>query len=97
MIASSSGRERAISFLSVLREAGTLFFEDRAKRLSAGLAYYALFALVPTLLLSVGVAAAFVGREAASGELATQMSGVQASLDGLLIDRPRRNIVRRPR
>jgi len=29
--------------------------------------------------------------------VATQMSGVQASLDGLLIDRPRRNIVRRPR
>jgi len=29
--------------------------------------------------------------------VATQMSTVQASLDGLLIDRPRRNIVRRPR
>lgn len=53
-----------------------MYFEDRAKRLSAGLAYYALFALVPTLLMAVGVAAAFVGREAASGELAAQMSEV---------------------
>ena len=60
----------------MLREAATLFFEDRAKRLSAGLAYYAVFALVPTLLLSVGVAGAFVGREAATGELAEQMSDV---------------------
>ena len=59
----------------MLREAATLFFEYRAKRLSAGLAYYAVFALVPSLLLSVGVAAAFVGKEAATGELADRMSG----------------------
>ncbi len=26
----------------------------------------------------------------------TQLSGVQSSLDGLLVDRPRRNILRRP-
>ncbi len=29
--------------------------------------------------------------------LATQLSGVQSSLDGLMVDRPRRNILRRPR
>ena len=29
--------------------------------------------------------------------VATQMTAVQASLDGLLVDRPRRNIQRRPR
>ncbi len=29
--------------------------------------------------------------------VATALSGVQASLDGLLIDRPRRNILRRPK
>ncbi|MCP3910759.1 MAG: YihY/virulence factor BrkB family protein [Actinomycetia bacterium] len=68
-------RGRVGSALGVLGEAATLFFEDRAKRLSAGLAYYALFALVPSLLLSVGVAGAFVGKEAAAGELADQMSG----------------------
>lgn len=62
--------------VGVLRAAATLFFEDRAKRLSAGLAYYALFALVPSLLLAVGVAGAFVGKEAAAGELADQMSGI---------------------
>jgi hypothetical protein len=30
-------------------------------------------------------------------QLATQLSGVQSVLDGLLVDRPRRNILRRPR
>ena len=30
-------------------------------------------------------------------QIATQLSGVQAVLDGLLVDRPRRNILRRPR
>ncbi|MEX0585002.1 MAG: hypothetical protein WD176_00055 [Pirellulales bacterium] len=30
-------------------------------------------------------------------QVATQLSGVQAVLDGLLVDRPRRNILRRPR
>ena len=30
-------------------------------------------------------------------KLVTQLSSVQSSLDGLLVDRPRRNILRRPR
>jgi hypothetical protein len=30
-------------------------------------------------------------------QVATQLSGVQATLDGLMIDRPRRNILRRPK
>ena len=30
-------------------------------------------------------------------QIATQLAGVQSSLDGLLVDRPRRNIQRRPR
>ena len=29
--------------------------------------------------------------------LVTQLSSVQSSLDGMLVDRPRRNILRRPR
>jgi hypothetical protein len=30
-------------------------------------------------------------------QVATQLSGVQATLDGLMVDRPRRNILRRPK
>ena len=29
--------------------------------------------------------------------VATQLAGVQATLDGMLVDRPRRNILRRPK
>ncbi len=58
---------------SVLREAAGAFQEDRCRRLGAGLAYYALFALVPTLLLTAMIAATLVGREAVEGELADQL------------------------
>ncbi len=44
--------------------------------MSGGLAYYAIFALVPTLFLSVAIAAAFVGRDAATGELEEQLADV---------------------
>jgi membrane protein len=66
----------ARSFVAVLKDASVVFFEDRVRRLSAGLAYYALFALVPTVLLSATIAAAFVGRDAAAGELSEKLSGV---------------------
>jgi membrane protein len=69
-------RNPARPFVAILKDASLDFFEDRVRRLSAGLAYYALFALVPTLLLSASIAAAFVGREAAAGELGDQLSDV---------------------
>lgn len=62
--------------MAVLREAVDQYLANRVKRLSAGLAFYTLFALVPSLLLAIGVAGAFVGREAAAGELADRMEGV---------------------
>ena len=57
----------------ILRAAAREFAADRCRRLGAGLAYYALFALVPTLLLTAMIAAALVGREAVEGELAGQL------------------------
>lgn len=60
----------------VLRESLLFYRRDRAKRLSAGLAYYTLFALIPSLLFAVAIAAAFVGREAAAGGLEEQLTNV---------------------
>ena len=62
--------------VSVLRTAIDFFLEDRARRLSASLAYYTLFAFVPTLLLALAIAAAFVGKDAAAGELDEQLTAV---------------------
>jgi len=60
----------------VLRQAARAFRRDRARRLSAGLAYYSLFALVPTLMLAAAIAAAVVGREATEGGLSDRLDDV---------------------
>lgn len=69
-------RDRVPAAIDLFRRAVEEFLEDRAKRLSAGLAYYTLFAIVPTLLLAVAIAATFVGQEAAAGGLEEGMASV---------------------
>jgi membrane protein len=59
----------------LLRESATAFSEDRARRLSAGLAYYAVFALVPALLASAFIAAAIVGKDASEGTISDAVAG----------------------
>jgi membrane protein len=49
------------------------YSDDRIPRLSAALAYYALFALAPLLVIAVAVAGFLLGQQAASGELAKQL------------------------
>lgn len=63
--------------VTLFRESAVAFSEDRARRLSAGLAYYAVFALAPALMTSVFVAATLVGRDAAEG---TFSEGIEAAL-----------------
>lgn len=63
--------------VTLLRDSATAFSEHRARRLSAGLAYYAVFALVPALMTAVFIAAALVGREAAEGTLS---EGIEVAL-----------------
>jgi membrane protein len=69
-------RKGATDVLDVLKASASAFLTDRAKRLSAGLAFYALFALIPSVLLAVAIAAAFVGKEAAAGGLTDQLTDV---------------------
>ena len=66
-------RKLGVESRDVLRDSAREFAADRCRRLGAGLAYYALFAVVPTLLLTAVIAAAFVGQEAVEGELAEQL------------------------
>lgn len=49
---------------------------DRAVRLGASLAYYSLFALVPTLALAVSLASLFFGQEEVSGQLYSGIADV---------------------
>ena len=48
---------------------------DRAARLGAALAYYALFSLAPLLFILIGIAGAVYGEAAATGEIVQLISG----------------------
>ena len=72
--------------LRLLKETGLLikgavlgFIEDDALGRGAAIAYYALFMLVPVLLIVISVAAIAFGREAAEGSIVAQMSGLMGS------------------
>ena len=54
----------------------TEFFEDRAPRLGAALAFYTLFSIAPLLVISVAVASLFFGADAVQGQLKHQLIGI---------------------
>ena len=74
-----SAKVKVRSGASVLRTAINFFLEDRARRLSASLAYYTIFAFVPILSLALAIAAAFMGSTAAAGELDGQLTAIFGS------------------
>jgi membrane protein len=62
--------------IDMLRLAGGSFMRHRAQRLGAGLAYYSLFALVPTMFLALAIVAAVFGEEATEGRLVDRLDDV---------------------
>jgi membrane protein len=66
----------ASSAVAVFGAARRSFLGHRARRFGAGLAYYALFALIPTLFLAVTIAAALFGTEATEGRLVDRLDGI---------------------
>lgn len=61
---------------SLFKEAASEFFEDNAMRLSAALAYYAVFSLAPLLVILISIAGLFFGEDAARGQVAAQLQGL---------------------
>jgi membrane protein len=53
----------------LLTEALREWYEDRAPRLGAALAYYTVFALAPSLILIIAMAGLLLGQEAAQGQI----------------------------
>lgn len=53
--------------------------EDKAPRLGAALAYYAIFSLSPLLVVVISVAGIFFGEEAARGEISGQITRIVGS------------------
>ncbi len=61
------------SFWGVLRTAGSQWLEDRAPRMGAALAYYAVFSTAPLLIIAVAIVGSVFGHEAVEGRLADQL------------------------
>lgn len=57
----------------LLKETFASWNEDKAPRLAAALAYYTVFSLAPLVLLCIAIAGFFLGEQAASGQIATQI------------------------
>lgn len=70
------GNQKSKSWVGILKEAGSDFMEDRALRLSAAMAYYAVFSLGPLLLLVVGIAGLVFGEEAVRREIENQLKSL---------------------
>lgn len=57
----------------LVKQAGSAWSEDRAPRMGAALAYYAVFSIAPLLLIAIGIASAVFGEEAASGKIVEEI------------------------
>lgn len=66
----------AKDFIHLLKKAGGDWVDDNAMRLSAALAYYAVFSLAPLFIISISLAGMIFGEEAARGEITRQLSGM---------------------
>lgn len=58
---------------SILREATSDFFEDKAPQQGAALAFYSLLSIAPLLMIAIAIAASVFGEDAARGQLDTQI------------------------
>src|SRR5262245_56636962 len=67
---------RLTSAIHVLRDTFVGWQDDAAARQGAALAFYALFAFAPLLILATGVAGSMFGPEAAQRQLAHQLEGL---------------------
>jgi membrane protein len=66
----------------LLKEAASEWIEDGAMRLSASLAYYAVFSLAPLLVIVISIAGLVFGEEAARGQIAQQISALAGAHAG---------------
>src|SRR5688572_17984415 len=64
------------SLLEMGKETVQEWMSDNAMRLSAALAYYAIFSAAPLLLIVIGIVGWAYGPEAAEGKVAGQISSV---------------------
>lgn len=63
-----------LEYPGLLKEAGLSWVRDQAGRMSAALAYYAIFSIAPLLVILISMIALVYGQDAAEGEVAKKMA-----------------------
>lgn len=63
-------------YIAVFKDTFREFGEDKAPRLGAALAYYAIFSIGPLLLIAISMAGIFLGQEAAQGRVSEELGKV---------------------
>ncbi len=62
--------------LSLFRKAATAWMDDFAPSMGAAISYYTVFSLAPLLVIVIAIAGAVFGREAVTGQIVAQLSGL---------------------
>lgn len=70
------------SWMQILQQAGSDFLADKAPRLGAALAYYAVFSMAPLLIIVIGVAGMVYGRGDAQSYIVGQLDNLIGSEGG---------------
>src|SRR5512133_2367933 len=61
---------------TMTKESVSAWTDDFAPSMGAAIAYYTAFSIAPLLIIVIGIAGLFFGREAASGHIYAQIAGL---------------------
>src|ERR1700712_4432692 len=70
---------------TLIKSAASSWVDDYAPSMGAALAYYTVFSVAPLLLIVISVAGLVFGREAARGEIFSQLSGLMGPQGALAV------------
>src|SRR3954447_16327668 len=70
----------------LIKETFKDFFEDKVPRLSAAMAYYAVFSIGPLLVLIVGLAGLILGEDRVRHEVTSQLQGLVGEKSSKMVE-----------
>jgi membrane protein len=82
------------TFVRLLRDSAVAWWEDDVPRLAAAVAFYALFSFAPLVIVTIMIAGAVFGEEAAAGQLGERLQGLVGRGAGEVIEAVLANVHR---
>ena len=71
---------------TIVFEAASEWVNDKAPRLGAALAYYAIFSIAPLLVIAIAIAGMVLGEEAAQGQISAQVQNLVGAQGGEAVE-----------